>query len=181
VGSASQLAWLGAGVAALLLAVGLVAGSFSAVHASIALLGTVFLLRHGARLLLAPPYGAGLLLVEDLAAQTIELSGVSQIGRSAIGARTGAVLALAAVGACASAVAALALTLAPGRSVAMTAVAAAAVVAAFVAIVRSARRHFGEPGEVAAPQAAVEPALGTTPSPPADGGRTRGLRTPSHR
>ena len=79
-GEASQLAWLGAGLAALFLAVGLVAGSVTAVHAAIALLGTIFLLRHDTRLLLAPAYGAGLLLIDDLAAQSIELRGVSQIG-----------------------------------------------------------------------------------------------------
>ena len=90
-------------MAALWLAVGLVAGSSTAVHAAVALLGAIFLLRQDTRLLLAPPYGAGLLLIDDLAAQTIELRGVSQMGLAVIGARTGTALALAAIGACASA------------------------------------------------------------------------------
>ena len=141
-GSAAQLAWLGAGLAALLLAAGLLGGSFTAVHAAIALLGTVFLLRHDTRLVLAPAYGAGLLLIEDLAAQTIELSGVSQIGLAVIGARTGTAFAVTAIGACASAVAALAVTAAPGRSVAVTALGALAAVAAVAALVRPARRRY---------------------------------------
>ena len=157
-GSASQLAWLGAGLAALFLAVGVVGGSVTAVHTAIALLGTMFLLRHDTRLLLAPAYGAGLLLIDDLAAQTIELSGVSQIALAVIGTRTGAALAVAAIGACASAAAALALTAAPGRSVTVTALGALAAVAAFAAIVRPARRRYGasddgEPPGTAAPSA----------------------------
>ena len=145
-GSASQLAWLGAGSAALFLGVGLLGESFTAVHAAIALLGTIFLLRHDARLLLAPAYGAGLLLIDDLAAQTIELSGMSQMELSVIGARTGAALVIAAIGACAAAAAALAVNAAPGRSVAVTALGALAAVVALVAIVRLARRRYGTSG-----------------------------------
>jgi len=48
-GSASQLAWLGAGLAALFLAVGVVGGWVTAVHTAIALLGT----RTGAALAVA--------------------------------------------------------------------------------------------------------------------------------
>jgi hypothetical protein len=154
-GEASPLAWLGAGLAALFLAVGMIGGSFTAVHAAIALLGTIFLVRHDARLLLAPPYGAGLLLIDDLAAQSIELNGVDQVGLAVIGARTGAALVLAAIGACAAAAAALAVTAAPGRSVALTALGALAAVAAFAAIVGPVRRRYGtadtvEPGTPAA-------------------------------
>jgi hypothetical protein len=141
-GTASQAAWLGAGAAALLLAAGLVAQSPAAVHAAVALLGAIFLLRQDNRVLLAPLYGAGLLIMEDLAAQAIELRGVSQIGLGLIAARTGAALAVAAVGACASAAAALALVAAPGRSVALTALGALAAVVAFAAIVRLARRRY---------------------------------------
>ena len=127
-------------------------------HAAIALLGAIFLLRHDTRLLLAPPYGAGLLLIDDLAAQTIELRGVSQIGRAVIGARTAAALAVAAIGACASAVAALAVTAAPGRSVAVTALGALAAVAAFAAIVRPARRRYGATGTGELPAASPQSA-----------------------
>ena len=162
-GPTSQLAWLGAGVAALFLTVGLVGESFTAVHAAIAVLGTMFLLRHGTRLLLAPAYGAGLLLIDDLAAQSIELSGVSQIGLAVIGARTGAALLVAAIGGCASAAAALAVTAAPGRSVALTALGALAAVAAFAAIVGPVRRRYGS-------AATVEPAA--APSRPASEGST---------
>jgi len=142
-GGASQVAWLGAGLAAVFLAAGVVGGSFTTVHAAIALLGTIFLLRQDTRLLLAAPYGAGLLLIDDLAAQTIELSGVSQIELAVMGARIRAVLVVAAIGACASAAAALAVTAARGRSVALTALGALAAVAAFAAIVRPLRRRYG--------------------------------------
>ena len=167
-GEASQLAWLGAGLAALFLAAGLVAGSVTAVHAAIALLGTIFLLRHDTRLLLAPAYGAGLLLIDDLAAQSIELRGVSQIGPAVIGARTGAALAVAAIGACAAAAAALAVTAAPGRSVTVTALGALAAVAAFAAIVRSARRRYGASDGGEAPGAPSPAAPSGGPTSPAD-------------
>ena len=145
-GAATQLAWVGSGIAAVLLAAGMLAGSPATVHAAIGLLGAIFVLRQDTRLLLAAPYGVGLLLIDDLANQTIELRGVSLIGPAVIGARTGAVLAAAALGACAAAIAALAVTAAPGRSVGVTALGALAVVAAFAAIVRPARRRYGTSG-----------------------------------
>jgi hypothetical protein len=142
-GSASQLAWLGAGTAALCLGVGVVAGSFTAVHAAIALLGAIFLLRQDTRLLLAPPYGAGLLLIDDLAAQAIGLRGLSLVDVAMVGARTTAVLAAAVIGAAASAAAAIAVSAAPGHSVVLTALGALAAVAAFAAIVRPTRQRYG--------------------------------------
>ncbi len=151
-GAARQLAWLGAATAALLLAAGMVAQSPAPVHAAVAVLGAIFLLRHDTRLLLAPPYGAGLLLMDDLAIRTMELSGVGRIAPEVIVARVAATLTVAAIGACASAVAALAVTAAPSRSVALTAVGALAAVAAFLVIVRLARRQFGP--------SAAEPDLG---------------------
>lgn len=145
-GAAGELAWVGGALAAVLLAAGLVVGSPTLVHAAIALLGTIFLLRHDARLLLAAPYGVGLLLIDDLADQAIELRGVSRIGPAVIGARAAAALVAAAIGGCVAAATALAVTAAPGRSVAVTALGAVAVVSAFAAIVRSARRGYGASG-----------------------------------
>ncbi len=156
-GPAIQLAWLGTGVALLLLTVGLVGESVTAVHAAIAVLGTMFLLRHDTRLLLAPAYGAGLLLIDDLAAQSIELSGVSRIAVAVIGARTGAALSVAAIGACASAAAALAVTAAPGRSVDLTALGGLAAVAAFAAIVGPVRRRYGTAAAVESAPAPSRP------------------------
>lgn len=141
-GAASQLAWLGAGTAALLLASGMAAQSPAPVHAAVAVLGVLFLLRHESRLLLAPLYGAGLLLMDDLAIRTMELSGVNRIAPDIIAIRLGATLAIAAVGACLSALAALAVTAALPRSLALTAVGALAAVAAFVAIVLLVRHRF---------------------------------------
>lgn len=121
----------------------MLAGSPAAVHAAVVLLGTIFLLRQDARLLLAPVYGAGLLLVCELATQAIELSEVSRVAPEVIGARTGAALVAATIGACVSAVAALAETAAPGRSVAVTALGAVTVVVAVAVIVWSAGRRYG--------------------------------------
>jgi hypothetical protein len=141
-GTASPLAWLGAGVAVLLMAIGVVFGSSGAVHAAVAVLGVMFLLRHDTRLLLAPVYGAGLLVMEDLAIQAIDLRGVSAAALDVIGARTAGVLAVATIGAAASAVAALAVTAAPGRSVGITALGALAAVAAVAVIAWLARRRY---------------------------------------
>jgi hypothetical protein len=127
-------------VAVLLVALGAAVRSATPVHAAVALLGALLLLRHDLRLLLAPAYGAGLVLVEELATRSIELAAVRWVEPRAITARAAAALATTAVGGCAAAVAALAVTAAPGRSVALTAVAAVAVVAVFAAIARRARR-----------------------------------------
>jgi hypothetical protein len=142
-GAASDAAWLGAGTATLLVLAGIVAQSPAPVHAAVAVLGVMFLLRHDSRLLLAPLYGAGLLLMDDLAIRTMELSGVDRIALDAIAARLGATIAVAAIGACLSALAALAVTAAVPPSVLLTAVGALVAVAAFVAIVLVARRRFG--------------------------------------
>lgn len=163
-GAASQLAWLGAGTAALLVAAGMAAESPAPVHAAVAVLGTIFLLRQDARLLLAPLYGAGLLLIDDLAIRSMELSGVGEIAAGVIVARVGATLAVAAIGACLSAVAALAVTAAVPRSLVLTALGALATVLAFVAIVLLVRRRSG-PFAAAPPLAPPPPASQPPPSP----------------
>lgn len=141
-GSASELAWLGAGAAAVLLAVGIAAGSPGLVQPAVFLLGAIFLARLHARLLLAAPYGAGLLALEALAVQAIELRGVELIAPDAIRARTAAALLVAVMGGWVAAAAALVVTVSPERSVALTAVGAIAAVAIFAAIVRVARRRY---------------------------------------
>jgi uncharacterized membrane protein YadS len=141
--SSSQLAWLGAGAAAGLLVVGIAGGSPGLVHVAVALLGAIFLLRQHTRLLVAPLYGAGLLLIEDLAIQAIDLREVSWIAAETIGVRTTATLLVAAGGACGAAAVAAAVTVAPGRSVGLTALAAVVAVLAFAAIVRFARGRYG--------------------------------------
>jgi hypothetical protein len=144
-GSASQLAWVGAGAATVLLLAGIAGGSPGAVHAAVALLGAIFLLRHDTRLLVAPLYGAGLLLIEDFAVQAIDLRGVGRIAAETIGARSMATLLMAAVGACGAAAVAAAVTVAPGRSVGLTALAAVVAVLALAGIVRLARRRYRPP------------------------------------
>lgn len=140
-GRASALAWVGTGVAALLLAAGVAARSSAPVHAAVAVLGVLLLLRHGARLLVAPLYGAGLLPVAELRTQSNELAYAGQVGAGVISARLGAVVAVAAIGACGSAVAAIAVTVAPGRLVALTAGGAITAVAVCGAIALLARRQ----------------------------------------
>ena len=144
-GSAAELAWLAIAVAALLLAAGMLAGSPGPVHVAVALLGAMFLARHDMRLLLAPLYGAGLLVMEDLAIQTIDLKDVERTAVDAIGARTAASVTAAAAGAGVSVVGALAVTVAPGRSVAFTALGAVAAVVAFAGVAYLARRRYRDP------------------------------------
>jgi hypothetical protein len=115
------------------------------VHVAVALLGAIFVLRQDTRLLLAAPYGAGLLLMDDLAIQAVELRAVGRITLDVIGARTASAFVAATAGACASAVAAFAVTAAPGRSVAVTAFGAVTAVTASALIVRLARRRYGTP------------------------------------
>jgi hypothetical protein len=141
-GGTGRVAWLGAGLAAVLVAAGMAAESPAPVHVAVAVLGVTFLVRHDTRLLLAPVYGAGLLLMDDLAIRTMELSGVSRIAAGVVGARVGATVAVAAAGACAAAVAAFAVTGGPARSVILTALGALTAVAAVGAIVRLARRRY---------------------------------------
>ena len=139
-GGSRELAWAGTGCAAVLVAIGLAAGSYAPVHSAVAVLALMLLLRHDIRLLLAPLYGGGLLVMAELGTRSIELRAVTRVGQGAISARVAAVLAVASAGAAAAAVAALAVTRAPGRSVPLTAAGALAVVIACGAIALYARR-----------------------------------------
>lgn len=124
----------------LLIAAGLLAGWSSASQWSAALLGALLLARHQDRLLLAPLYGAGLLLVVELAQRSMELRGHDRLGPGVTTSRLAAILVAAALGLCAAALAALAVTVAAPRSVALTALATIAALSAFAAIAMLARR-----------------------------------------
>lgn len=151
-GSARGLAWLGAGAAALSLVAGLAVESPTPVHAAVALLGAIFLLRRDTRMLLAPAYGAGLLLMDDFAIRAMELRGVGRIAPDLVGARAAAALSVAALGGFVSAVAALAVTAAPTESFGLTALGAVAAVLAVATIARLARRRYGVPDAEGAPE-----------------------------
>lgn len=110
-------------------------------HCAVALLGAMLLLRQDDRLLLAPLYGAGLLLSEELGSRSTELRDTRHIGPDVIRVRVTALLAVAALGACASVAAAVAVTVAPGRSLTLTAMGAIAIVATFAALAGLARRR----------------------------------------
>jgi hypothetical protein len=151
-GTAAGAAWYATATAVLILTVGLVVASSVTVQWSVALLAAMLLLRHHDRLVLAPLYGACLLLVAELAQRSLELRGRELIGPGVIVSRLAAVVVLAAVGGCAAAVAAIAVTIAPGRSVGFSAAGTLAAVGAFAAIVLLARRrHQQDPGEDEAP------------------------------
>ena len=130
----------------LLIAAGLLAGWSSASQWSAALLGALLLARHQDRLLLAPLYGAGLLLVVELAQRSMELRGHDRLGPGVTTSRLAAILVAAALGLCAAVLAvlavlaALAVTVAAPRSVALTALATIAALSAFAAIAMLARR-----------------------------------------
>lgn len=140
-GAATGLAWYGTAASALILTAGLAVASSSAVHMSVALLAALLLLRLQDRLGLAPLYGAGLLLVGELAQRSLELRGQARIGPGVIGGRLTAVAVLAALGACSGAVVSISATIAPTRSVGLTAVGTIAVLATFATITIFARRH----------------------------------------
>lgn len=139
-GRSTTLAWTGAGLAALLLVYGLAAKSTAPVQCGVAVLGAILLLRQTDRLLLAPLYGAGLLLVAELGARSIELSAVSRVDARAIATRLGALTAVAALGACAAVCAAIAVTTGPGRSLVLTAAGALAVGGVCAGLALVARR-----------------------------------------
>lgn len=107
------------------------------------MLGAILLLRHDGSLVLAPVYGAGLLVAGELAHRCAELRGGQRLGAGVVWMRLVAILLLAAIGACGSAVAALGVTVAPSRSIAISAIATVAVAAIFAAIVLLARRAVG--------------------------------------
>jgi hypothetical protein len=143
--AAAGLAWYGTAASLVILTVGLVAASSGTVQSSVALLGALLLLlRHQDRLVLAPLYGACLLVAGELAQRSLELRGQQRIGPAVIGLRVAAVLVLAALGACAAALAAIAVTIAPARSVAFTAVGTLAALAASALIVLLAQQRSPE-------------------------------------
>lgn len=142
--AAADLAWSGTAISVVLLTAGLVMASPSAVQSAVAVLAVLLLLRHEDRLVMAPLYGACLLLVGELAQRSLELRWQARVGSGAISARVAAVLVLVALGACGGAVAAIAVTIAPARSVGFTAIGTVTVLAAFAAIVLLARRRGSE-------------------------------------
>ncbi len=144
-----------------ILAIGLLAGSSGAIQCSLAVGAALLLLRHDGRLLLAPLYGACLLTAGELAQRSVELRGQQRIGRGAVAPRLIAVVVLAALGGCAGALAAIAVTIAPGRSVALTAAATIAALAALATIVLLARARRRETAaEASTSQRSPGPAAG---------------------
>ena len=151
-GAAADLAWYGTAVSVVILVIGLVAASSSTVQSSIALLGALLLLRHQDRLVLAPLYGACLLALGELGQRSLELRGLERVGSGVVRARLAAVLALAGLGACGAAVAAIAVTIAPGRSVGLSALGTVAVLGSCATIVMLIRRrHPQNRGDVGLP------------------------------
>jgi hypothetical protein len=139
----------------LLVALALAVGSAAPIPWSLALLAVVFLLDGRDSLVLAPIYGAGLLLVGELAQCSIDLRGVRWMAPGWIASRLAGMLVLAALGAGAGALAAAAATIAAARSVALTAAGGVAAVMALGTIALLARR--GHPVPAAAASGAPDP------------------------
>lgn len=152
-GLSSGLAWLGLVVSILALSIGLGIASWTWVHLAACVLGLLLLLRAGDRLLIAPLYGGGLLLILELARTSMQLRQVETMAPAALWGRLWTLLVLASLGTCAAAVVALATTGAPARSIAGTATGAVAVAALCGGIIWLARRAAD-----AAPDASVSPA-----------------------
>lgn len=174
-----------------LLAVALIGGPPAAVQVSLALLGALLLLRRSDRLEIAPLYGFVLLMIGELAQRSRELRAPGAIGLEIVSSRLAATAVVAAAGGCAAALVAIAVTVAPARSVGLTAAGSAALVAACLAIVALARRagfstrEVDGAGRQTADRAPAErgrdPAGRTAPSRSADAGSSPGLRTPNRR
>ena len=107
-GASGVLAWYGTAAAVVTLAVALAVGAPAGVQASLVPLAAVLLLRHDERLLLAPLYGACLLVVGELGQRSIELRGQGWIGPGVIASRLLPALVVGALGACAAVLAAIA-------------------------------------------------------------------------
>jgi hypothetical protein len=129
---------------ATILGVGLLARSSGAIQCSLVVIVALLLLRRDYRLLLAPLYGACLLMAGELAQRSIELRRQTRVERGVVGSRLMAVAVLAAVGGCAGALAAIAVTIAPDRSTVLSAAATIAVLAALATIVLLARARRRE-------------------------------------
>jgi hypothetical protein len=136
-------------VSVLFVALAVAVGSAAPIPWSLALLALMFLLDGHDSLVLAPIYGAGLLLVGEVAQCSIDLRGVTWLTPGWITSRLGATMALAALGAGAGALAAAAATIAADRSVALTAAGAVAAVMALATIGLLARRGHRVPAETA--------------------------------
>jgi hypothetical protein len=141
--AASGLVWYAALVSVVILAAALAVGTSAGIQLSLVPLATLLLLRQHDRLLLAPIYGACLLLVSELGQRSIELRGQAWLGPQVVSRRLLTVLAVAAVGACAAGLAALAVAIAPAPAVGLTAIGTVAIVVAVGLITRLARRGPG--------------------------------------
>jgi len=150
-----------------LLVVGLGFDVDGPVMATIAVLGALLLLRSDLRLVVAPVYGAGLVVLLELAQTCHELRQAAFMTRGVVRRRLTAMLATAGVGACAAGVAALAVTGAPGGAAIVTAAGTFAVIALFAGVVRLAR-----PPRVARPDG------GLSSRPTGNGEAGRADRTP---
>ena len=142
-GRAAGLALTLAALSELCLVLALVSGWSPGLLTAVALLAAEFLLRHGDSLALAPLFGGGLLLVSELAQQSIELRGVRRLEDGVVTSRVAHVLAIAALGAAAGAVATIGIRYAPSHSVGVIAVGAVAVVGAVAAVSWLARQVAG--------------------------------------
>jgi hypothetical protein len=136
----------GVGVAAELALVGACGlASPGLANVPVAMLALSFVCYAGDRLILAPLYGAGIVLVGELAARAVQLRAVSQAGVATTLNWLGAVVGVLAAGACAAAAVAIAAGQAPGRSVALTGLGALAAAGATWWLGRMARRSPGPP------------------------------------
>lgn len=143
----SELAWAATAAALAALTAALLYSSSAGIQASLALLAAAFMLRDHDRLLLAPLYGACLLLVGEFSQLSFELRNRPRLAEGVVTSWLAAVVLLAALGGAVAAVAALAVTIAPSRTVVFTAVGSAAAIAVFAAIAALARRTVRAPGE----------------------------------
>jgi hypothetical protein len=144
----------GAAGAVLLVCLATVTGRSAPIPFALVLLGALYAIPEGGRLVWAPLYGGGLLLCAELAYWSLEERGAQRVQGDVVTPRLTAILGLAAASVPAGALVLLASEAGLGRSPALTAAAGLAIVASAGLLVLLARSGPTMDGRRAGPRAA---------------------------
>jgi hypothetical protein len=135
--------WAGAAPATFLLSLGLTVGRSAAIPFALVLLGAIYVIPHGDRAIAAPIYGAGLLLTAELAYWSLDERIRGRVHPGVAAPRLLAILAVTGAAIAAGALVLIAAEADLGRSPALTAAGAAAIVACIGLLTTLARLRRG--------------------------------------
>lgn len=135
---------IGAAGATLLLALAVVTGRSAPIPFALLILGAIYAVPEGDRAVPAPVYGSALLIAAELAYWSLDERVVGRVLAGAAGPRLLAILAVAALSIPAGALVLAAAEADVGRSPALTAAAAAAIVGCIGVLAALARTRIGE-------------------------------------